>query len=74
MNVFGTAEYPKLKMDGLEPERENPKNVIANDSDIQANYDLVFEDGSLVPVSSTRGADDELISSSIFLTACITVV
>lgn len=61
LNVFGTAEYPKLKMDGLEPERENPKNVIANDSDIQANYDLVFEDGSLVPVSSTRGADDELI-------------
>ena len=61
LNVFGTAEYPKLKLDGLEPERQNPKNVLSNDSDIQTNYDLVFEDGSSVPITSSRGADDELI-------------
>jgi hypothetical protein len=61
MNVFGTAEYPKLKLDGLEAERQQPKSVVANESDIQANFDLVYEDGSRVPVDSMRGADDDLV-------------
>jgi len=61
MNVFGTAEYPKLKLNGLEPTRVQPKNVLANDSDILANVDLVYEDGSLVPADAMRGADDELV-------------
>merc|ERR1719197_2071355 len=61
MNVFGTGEYPKLKLAGLEKERVNPKIVIGNESDIFANYDLVYEDGSSVLISDSRGADDEYI-------------
>jgi hypothetical protein len=61
MNVFGTNEYPKLKIDGQEVERVNRKIVLANDSDILANFELVYEDGSMVPTDAMRGADDEYV-------------
>merc|ERR1711937_574067 len=54
MNTFGTPTYPSLKRSGLEAERVQAKMVLADDEDIAENYDLVYEDGSAVPVEATR--------------------
>ena len=61
MNVFGSPEYPALIKDGLEKERVVRYAVLGNDTEIQINYEAVYDDGSLVPTAALRQADDETI-------------
>jgi len=61
INVFGAAEYPALRVSGLEPERAKVVTVIATDTEVAINYDLVYEDGSPVAVTNQRAADDETV-------------
>ena len=46
VNTFGTPEYGALKRNGLEEARVMKWYVLANDTDIQINSNLVYEDGS----------------------------
>ena len=48
-----------LKQTGLENDRAVKFNVLANDTDVQSNFNLVYEDGTAVPVGSSRAPDDE---------------
>ena len=66
-NTFGTAEYPSLIINGLETERVVRYNVLGNESEVQVNYQGVYEDGSVVPDGASRYADD----SSIFDPTCV---
>ena len=59
MNTFGTPEYGALLRNGLEEGRKFKMLVLANDTDIMINSNLVYEDGSPVPTSSSRAPDDE---------------
>jgi len=61
MSVFGTPEYPSLRITGLEPDRVVRTIVIGNVSEVAVNYDLVYEDGTPVPATSRRWADDEAV-------------
>ena len=58
-NKFGMPEYPKLKRDGLEQDRIQKKITLGNETEIRANFDLIYEDGSPIPYSAQRMADDE---------------
>ena len=46
VNTFGTPEYGALKRNGLEEARVMKWFVLANDTDIQINSNLVYEDGT----------------------------
>ena len=61
VNTFGTPVYPALIRNGLEQERVFKYTVIANESDISANYVLVYEDSSTVSYSLSRFSDDDAI-------------
>lgn len=57
-NTFGSAEYPALLTPGLEQDRVYKYIVLGNDSEVQKNYYFVYEDGTNIPVSAQRSADD----------------
>jgi hypothetical protein len=61
LNVFGTAEYPSLRLTGLEQERVLKNLVLGTEEEVSINYDLVYEDSTLVPTDASRAADDETI-------------
>lgn len=61
MNVFGTPEYTSLIDNGLEAERQVKYAVLGDESAVQINYQSVFEDASLVPVTEIRAADDDAV-------------
>lgn len=61
MNVFGTPEYPALINDGLEAERVVKYTVLGGENAVQINYQAVFEDQSLIPVTELRMADDSAV-------------
>ena len=48
-----------MKRNGLEEGRVFKWHVLANDTDIQANVNLVYEDGSSVDITASRNPDDE---------------
>eukprot|EP00607_Mallomonas_marina_P000807 CAMPEP_0182435066 /NCGR_PEP_ID=MMETSP1167-20130531/73519_1 /TAXON_ID=2988 /ORGANISM="Mallomonas Sp, Strain CCMP3275" /LENGTH=458 /DNA_ID=CAMNT_0024625677 /DNA_START=149 /DNA_END=1522 /DNA_ORIENTATION=+ len=69
LNYFGTPEYLALRKPGLEPERVIRKNILANDSIISSNGNLVYENGDRVnsPTTSTstsRMPDDDIVIDS----------
>eukprot|EP01040_Poterioochromonas_malhamensis_P004475 gene4473-4798_t len=57
-NTFGTPEYPALLTPGLEQDRVYKYIVLGNDSEVQKNYYLVYEDGTRVATKAQRTADD----------------
>lgn len=61
MNVFGTPEYPSLRLTGLEQERVLKYPVIGTPEEVSSNYDLIYEDSSAVPVASKRFPDDDQV-------------
>lgn len=61
MNVFGTTEYHSLIQNNLEAERVIRYPVLADESDVAVNYQLVYEDGSSVPFAAQRTPDDEAV-------------
>ena len=61
MNTFGSAEYPALLQPGLEADRVFQYIVLGNDTEVQANYYFVYEDGSTVSAVAQRSADDYTI-------------
>ena len=64
LNVFGVAEYPKLRA-GLESERVLQLDIVASDTEVATNYDLVYEDGSAVNPNAQRTAyDNRVIDTS----------
>lgn len=67
MNVFGTAEYPALIKSPLEAERVFKYDVLANDTDVAVNYELVDENSNSIPLTAKRSSDD----FQIFNTTCI---
>jgi hypothetical protein len=64
MNIFGTAEYPSLRAPNLEANRINPIDVLADEAEIQARYNLVIEDGDAIDLTAIRRADDEYYLAS----------
>lgn len=60
-NVFGTPEYPSLILTGEEAARVVKTIVIGSPSEVAVNYELVYEDGTPVPATSRRWADDEAV-------------
>ena len=61
MNVFGTAEYPSLRLTGHEQERALKYPVLGSDNVVSQLYDLIYEDWSTVAYSAQRWADDDVI-------------
>ena len=61
MNVFGEAEYPLTRLAKNEIERSVPVDLLASDTEVKQNYDLVYEDGSSVLSAQSVTADDDSI-------------
>ena len=61
MNVFGTAEYPSLRITGHEQERVLKYPVLGSDEVVSQLYDLVYDDWSSVAYSAQRWSDDDVI-------------
>jgi len=59
VNVFGAPEYPALKVAGHTQERVVRYPVLGNETEVRINYNLVYEDGSELPVYAQRTPDDE---------------
>ena len=61
MNVFGEAEYPLTRLSKNEIERVVPVDLLASDTEVKQNYDLVYEDGSSVLAAQSVTADDNSV-------------
>ncbi len=57
-NTYGTPEYPALKVSGFTQERVVRYPVLGNETEVRKNYNLVYEDGTAMPSSAERSADD----------------
>lgn len=58
MSVFGSPEYPALLDPTVEAERVYKPYVIASDTEVQKNYEMITEDGVVLPQTQIRSADD----------------
>ena len=61
------AEYPSLIKPNLETERVMRYDVLGSESEVQMNYQRVYEDGTIVSSTDSRYVDDE----SVFDITCI---
>lgn len=59
MKKFGSPEYPALINNGLESERFAKYDVLGNDTEVQVNFQYIYNDGTLVPPTALRSPDDE---------------
>ena len=69
VNVFGTPEYLALKKSGLEPERVVRKTVIADETEILANGNLVYDDGTFVIDTTTGTNPSRVPDDSVYIAA-----
>jgi hypothetical protein len=58
MNVFGSPEYPKLKISPWEAERNFKPPFFGSDTEVQINFNLVDELGFGIDSTMKRYADD----------------
>ena len=61
MNVFGVPEYQSMKVTGHTQERVVAYPVIGNETEVQPNYVLSYEDSSPVPAFAQRTPDDSTV-------------
>lgn len=61
IDTFGSPEYPSMKINPLEQARVYKPLLLGADDEVTANYNLVYADGTSVPASTKRGADDDVI-------------
>jgi hypothetical protein len=59
VNVYGSPEYPKLIVSGHTQERVVAYSVLGNETEVQLNYELVYEDTSAISTAATRTPDDD---------------
>jgi len=56
--VYGVPEYPVMKVSGHTQERTINYPVLGNETEVQINFVLSYEDGEKIPVPAQRLPDD----------------